>query len=78
MDQQLRQELAGFLTILARGVVLVPSHIAIEAGELLERMGQEMVAEESPCDGHVWRLNKHGRICVICLKIEEGKSPHDN
>jgi hypothetical protein len=30
--------------------------------------------EPEACE-HVWRLNKHGRICPLCLKIEEGVSP---
>lgn len=33
--------------------------------------------DEQPEHEHVWRLNKHGRICVLCMKIEEGKSPYE-
>lgn len=35
------------------------------------------ISEEQPEHEHAWRLNKHGRICVLCMKIEEGKSPYE-
>lgn len=31
---------------------------------------------DAPCE-HAWRLNKHGRICVLCMTIEEGKGPKE-
>ena len=43
---------------------------------LLDVIEEEEEAEPE-CSEHAWRLNKHGRICVVCLKIEEGKSPYE-
>jgi len=36
----------------------------------------EAWGEAEECD-HAWRLHKSGRICVLCLIIQEGKSPSD-
>lgn len=51
-------------------------------GDQLDAFAQERADQEAPRCGttdnpHVWRLNKHGRICVVCLKIEEGKGPKE-
>ena len=46
-------------------------------GQSFLGVSQTTFEEPTPCEQHTWRLNKHGRICVVCMKIEEGKGPKE-
>jgi len=69
-------QIAGFLSMIAQGYR--PDNLSEQAQDLLNKLGDKVAEEEEqPKCEHVWRLNKHGRICVVCMKIEEGKSPYE-
>lgn len=49
MDEKTRSVLiqtAGFLTMLARGIIAAPAHVQKEASELLDKIGELIAANQ--------------------------------